>query len=151
MKKATEKEAIQMLIQLAPYVDHAILSYRYHKKTRKIHIENGKVFRRHYDKKSDRTIIEVIATVDNQMVTDIAKFMPQFIEFSDKTKWTVDPMILNTPDPEWHWVVNARACCGRAMVRYMHRQKMLFDPYKEADKLIALGFHHTFPRDIMEL
>lgn len=143
----TKELALEMLIKMAEYVDLAVVSFD----GDKYEIKRGKVLHVIRNEETGDVERKTIATVELKQVSDIVEFLKTFISFSEQTKCRVDPMILNTPDPEWQWVLNARACCGKAMVRYVKRHGFVFDPKKEADRIMELGFKPTFPQNILEL
>lgn len=144
----TKEKALKMLIEMAGYIHLADVFFA----GESFEIEDGKVLRVILNEETrDLERKEVITTVQYKPVSDIVEFLKAFILFSEETKCTVDPMILNTPDDEWEWVVNARACCGKAMVRYKKRYGLVFDPEKDADRIMELGFEKTFPKGILKL
>ncbi len=151
--EVTKQEATKMLIEMATYIDLADVIFD----DQRFNISNGvvQVRNRFFNEHgivighSDR---KVIATVSPKEVDDIVNFLTMFIPFSKATSCIADPIILNTPDPDWRWVINARAYCSTAMVRYMSNKELfVFDPDKDADRIMQLGFKKTFPNDVLEL
>lgn len=138
----TMEEAIKLLLQIAPYVDQADINII----DEEFSISDGVVYQL-VDKPDLSLQWEEIAHVNSLPVNNIESFLKKFIEFSEKTLAIVDPMILNTPDADYHWVVNARACCGIAMVRYRSRKGLLKDIKKDSETLLKLGFKFDHDKD----
>lgn len=143
--KATKDEAIQMLIELADYVDSAVI----YLDEEEIHVEEGKVYKVICDVETGNYEFPEIASVGCKKVNNIVEFIKKFIEFSKATGCIVDPMSLHTPDPVWEWVVNARAYCGTAMVRYMDATRLIIDIDKERDALMKIGFEPMPPKGVL--
>lgn len=141
--KITLQEGIKKLCEMAEYVHYADVSFG----GENFWINEGTVF--HLLR--EREIKEKIFSVAPKMVTDITVFFKKFIPFSEETGCCVDPMQLNTPDTDWYWVINSRAYCGKAMVRYRSRTGLIVDPEKDRDRLEALGFELTQPGSAMQL
>lgn len=140
--KIPMKDALELLFKIAPYVDDANLRF----KKEDFLISKGVVYQKVTSPNSTWNWKE-IARFDSLPVNNLEMFLKNFIEFSEKTFATVDPMLLNTPDTEYHWVVNSRAYCGIAMVRYLSRKGWLKDIQKDSETLLKLGFKLDFHKN----
>lgn len=146
--KITFEEARRTLCEMAKYVEYANVSFG----EDNFKIEDGCVvcIGKLYGR-TGKTIYTTISTSRPKMVTNIEDFLKKFIEFSEETRCRVNQMRLNTPDPEWYWVINARSFCGKAMVRYCSRVGFRINPDKDKEKLMAFGFKLDKTSNTMQL